>query len=75
MLWTLRNLWEFREFLGISEEGEMGKCLISVRYTFLCAFLTTPLAPITYVWRGLLNSCLQPRYFLELFPPPCHFLG
>ena len=47
MLWTLRSLWEFREFLGISEEGEVAKCLISARYTFLCTFLTAPLAPIT----------------------------
>ena len=39
--------WQFREFLGSSEEGEMAKCLLHARYAFLCTFSTTPLAPIS----------------------------
>lgn len=49
MVWTWRSFWQFREFLVSSEEGEIAQCLTNAKYTFLSTFLTTPLAPITYV--------------------------
>lgn len=44
MLQALRSFWQFREFLGRSEEGEMFKSL-----SMPDILLTTPLAPITYM--------------------------